>query len=161
MPDHYGTLSGANTYFTDRARSTWTGTDEAKTAALVRASFYIDGAYGKWFDGTKAGGRAQVLAWPRTSATDREGQSVTGIPNEIIYATYEAALQELISPGSMTPVVIPGAVKKRVRVEGTVEVEYATGPGVGTVADQRPVATVIDGLLFGLLHAVLPGILVV
>lgn len=70
------------------------------------------------------------------------------MPSEIERATYEAALRELTAPGSLSPDVVPGAFRKRVKVEGAVEVEYG---GAGDAASMRPVLGVVDGLLASLL----------
>ena len=49
----YGTLTGANTYHDDRGNTTWTGTDAAKTIALLRGSEYIDQNFRGLFPGYK------------------------------------------------------------------------------------------------------------
>src|SRR5690606_19975489 len=47
-------------------RGTWT--DEIIDAALLLASEWIDGVYGRLFSGQKAGGFLQDREWPRTGA---------------------------------------------------------------------------------------------
>lgn len=150
MPDLYGSIAAAATYHSDRGNAAWAAaaSDALRTAALVRGSFAIDAAYGERFRGTKPGG--QVLAWPRTDAEYASGEAITGVPIEVEYAAYEAALRELASPGSMSPDVVTGKIKKRVKVD-VVEVEYAVGSG--TAEEQRPVALVIEGLIAGLLRS--------
>jgi hypothetical protein len=130
-------------------------------AARQRGSLFIDGNYGARFPGTPTGGLEQEREWPRTGASDRYGNAIDAatIPTRVINASYEAALRELQSPGSLAPDITPGKVKKRVKVEGAVEVEYAVGQG--TAAEQQPVITVIDGLLAPLLTQAMPVILVV
>jgi hypothetical protein len=59
-------------------------------------------------------------------------------------ATYEAALRELDSPGSLTPDVTLTSQVKRAKVEGAVEVEYVEASGVEA---SRPTVTIIDGIL--------------
>lgn len=164
MADHYGTVEGFTAYTSARGIDVWSFTvflagvavevsNTTITAALVRASAYIDMRYRTRFWGTKTGGRAQVLAWPRYGAYDAAGTAFDDdeTPIEVEYATYEAALRELAAPGSLMPDVITGKIKKRVRVEGAVEVEYAVGSG--GAASQMPVIGIIDGILAPLIGA--------
>ena len=117
----------ADAYAQARGWANWTGDTAAKTAALRRGQDYIAGAYNaRWIDEFES------------DAT----------PEAVKYAIIEAARRELVEPGSLSPDVTLGRVKKSVRVEGAVAVEYA-GSGV---ADQLPVLTAIDGLLAGLLR---------
>lgn len=162
MPEFYGSVAGADAYHAARANTAWAGSDEAKQAALVRASAYIDGKYqqqnscGRWesmFSGVKTGGRAQELQWPRTGATDNEGAAIPPdeIPPEIEKATYEAALRELVTPGSLSPDYVAAEAIKRQKVD-VLEIEYqaaATDGGVPT----RPVLTVVDELVAPLLRS--------
>jgi hypothetical protein len=172
MPDLYGTLAGANAYHLEHGNAAWTGTDEAKTAALVRASAYVDslgrqqmlppGVWRTLWPGTKTGGRAQALDWPRTDASDYEGNAIgpAEIPIEVVHATYEAALRELTAPGSLNPDYTPSALVKREKA-GPWEEEYFE-PGAGANPNQ-PVISIILDLLAPLLGARLlpPAIMVV
>lgn len=158
MADTYGDLAGADAYHTARGNAGWTGTEADKNAALLRASVYVDsfaqrqiapGVYAATFSGTRVGGRAQVRQWPRTGATDAEGLPIASdsVPIEVVYATYEAALRELVAPGSLNPDYVPATAVKRERVD-VLEVEYATP---ATAADgsppTRPIVSVILDLL--------------
>lgn len=163
MPDFYGTVAGADAYHAARANSAWTGDDTAKQAALIRASAYIDGKYqrqnscGRWesmFTGAKTGGRAQELQWPRTGATDNEGTVIPSaeVPAEIEKATYEAALRELVTPGSLSPDYVASEAIKRQKVD-VLEIEYqATADADGGIPT-RPVVTVVDELVAPLLRS--------
>lgn len=142
MPEFYGTLEAANTYHQARGNAAWAGTDGAKQAALLRASDYVDsfaqrlvapGVYEQVFGGVRTGGRAQLRVWPRTGAYDDEGNALPAdtVPVEVEYATYEAALRELATPGSLTPDYVPANAVKREKVD-VLEVEYATSSGAGT-----------------------------
>jgi hypothetical protein len=160
MPDFYGSVAAADAYHAARLNAAWTGDEAAKQAALIRASAYIDGKYqaqnscGRWeslFSGTKTGGRAQALQWPRTGATDNEGNDIPSneVPIEIEQATYEAALREITLPGSLSPDYVASGAIKRQKVD-VLEIEYqtaSTGSGVPT----RPVITVVDELVAPLL----------
>lgn len=154
MPDFYGTVAAADTYHTARGNAAWAGDNTAKEAALLRASAYVDGLGiapdGRLlWPGTKAGGRTQLRAWPRIGAQDIDGVAIDplSVPIEVEHATYEAALRELVTPGSLSPDYTPGAQIKREKVD-VLEVEYQTvsdgGPGVNPT---RPVIVAVLELL--------------
>ena len=73
----------------------------------------------------------------------------TEIPRELKHATIEAAVRELASPGALSPDVTPGKIIKSVAVAGAVSVDYALP---GTVDDQKPVSTLIEGILAPILN---------
>lgn len=136
---NYGTIAGADSYHLSAGSDTWTGTDTDKLTALTRASAYVDGlALRKrtngssytMFAGIKALGRVQELAWPRIGAVDVDGSEIDpeDVPFEIEYATYEAALRELVTPGYLTPDYVPSTLIKREKVD-VLETEYATPTG--------------------------------
>jgi hypothetical protein len=83
-----------------------------------------------------------------------DGTPISDVPVQVEYASYEYAIQELKSPGSTSPIVTPGKVKTRSRVEGAVDVWYGgrTGqsqvPTDQLVAAMIPVNTIVDGLLW-------------
>ena len=155
--DHYGSVADADAYHLAMGNAAWTGSDTVKTAALVRASLYVDslglkqtacGTVTLW-PGRKVGGRNQALQWPRTGAKDRDGEAVgTAVPLEIEQATYEAALRELVSPGSLRPDYVAAEQVTREKV-GPIEVEYAES-AEGTNPTQ-PVVSVINAMLAPLL----------
>ncbi|WP_062390939.1 DnaT-like ssDNA-binding protein [Pseudomonas abietaniphila] len=161
MPEFYGTVAAADAYHAARANIAWTGDDAAKQAALIRASAYIDGKYqaqtncGRWeslFSGVKTGGRAQSLQWPRTGATDNEGHAIPPdeVPIEIEQAAYEAALREIVTPGSLSPDYVASQAVKREKV-GPLETEYAVRDAASGATSVRPIITLIDELLAPLL----------
>lgn len=125
--------------------------DDAE-AALRRATTWIDGQFGARFTGRKTNGRAQALQWPRTDATDADGFDIASdeVPDEIIRATCEAAIRELATPGALSPDVKAGEIIAGASVSGAVSVQYATGAGID---GQRPISTVIDDILAGLIGA--------
>jgi hypothetical protein len=131
-------------------------------AARARGSAYVDGTYALRFPGHTTGGIDQDREWPRSGASDRQSNAIAPdtVPLRVVNASYEAALIELATPGSLSVMVAPGKIKKRVKVEGAVEVEYAVGSG--SAAEQQPVVATIEGLLAPLLiTASFPSILVV
>lgn len=159
----YAEVTTADAYHSARGNATWTeastSPDQGKTAALVRATAAIDAAYRMRFPGVRTNGRDQALEWPRAYAitdasdpdsigniTDAEGWEIDTdeIPQEIIDAVCEAALRELIEPGSMMPDLVRGGWIKRLKA-GSVEIEY------GSNATPETVYSLIDGILAKLL----------
>ena len=155
----YGTNEGFTAYATAAGYTVPAGDIGA---ARQRGSTYIDGTYGDRFSGVPTGGVEQERAWPRTGAT-AYGSALASdiIPLRVVNTSYEAALLELQSPGSLSAVVSGSSLVKREKVEGAVEVEYAVSDKTDLATAARPVVTVIDGLLAPLLTVPVPGILVV
>lgn len=123
---NYGTVAGYKAWADVRGVSYSAYDDAAILAALVRSTYYIDGAYREDFGGWRLNGRVQDLEWPRTGVMDREGLPVDPytVPPEVDAATYEGAKRELASPFSLAPDLKPGGgIVKRVKA-GSVEVEY-------------------------------------
>jgi len=151
----YGTLTEADAYHAARGRADWAAADvDARTAALVRGSDYIDQRYTgagcvSTFPGVRAGGRAQDREWPRIGAVDRAGEAVPSetVPSEVLRAAYEAAYRELLQPGSLSPDYVPAAQVASEKV-GPIEIRYASGDGA---QPNRPVVPVIDEILAPLL----------
>lgn len=173
MPDFYGTVAAADAYHAARANAAWAGDDVAKQAALIRASVYIDGryrkllAFGMWqslFPGVKTEGRGQAREWPRTGAEDYEGHAIPSdqVPVEVEQATYEAALRELVEPGSLSPDFVAASTVKRQKV-GPIEEEFSVAAGADGAASVRPVISIIDEMIAPVLVAryTLPAVFVV
>jgi hypothetical protein len=153
----YGTLSDANAYHTARGNAAWTGADAVKAAALERATDYIDGRYrwqlksGRWqsmFPGERTQGRDQEREWPRTGAEDYDGNAIADdeVPVEVENATYEAALRELVTPGSLSPDFVPSGqvIKEKV---GPIEVGYASPQAMPNQLPNRPIIPAIDEII--------------
>ena len=152
----YGTLAASKTYHSERGNTAWAdGADADLTIALQRGTEFIDHRF--IFSGFKVDGRDQVREWPRFDVIDREGFGVdsTTVPVEIEKATYEAALRELASPGSLTPDVTLTKQVKRQKVEGAVEVEFTGALGVEA---QMPIITIINGILAPIMRGVLSNL---
>jgi hypothetical protein len=145
MSDFYGTLIDADAYHLARGNTGWAGTDDAKNAALLRGSEYIDTSFRSDFGGYKTGERAQLREWPRSWATDDQGNALDPdvVPDEVPNATYEAALRELVSPNSLQPDYNPAGQQKSVKVD-VIAIEYTAPHGVQSV---MPIITVIRGIL--------------
>lgn len=122
----YGTAAGYKAYFLARERDIPISTDEEIEGSLLVASEWIDATFRSGFGGLKVGGREQIREWPRTGAMDIYGYSLPSdsVPIEVINATYEAAAQNIISPGSLTVNFSPPKYK-RVSIDGAVSVEWA------------------------------------
>lgn len=121
-------------------------------AARQRGSTYIDGTYGDRFSGLPTDGVEQERAWPRTGAT-AYGSALAGdiIPLRVVNASYEAALLELRTPGSLSVVTDPAKRVKRQKVD-TIEREFFDPAEAEPGAIAGPVASIIDGLLAPLLE---------
>lgn len=131
---HYGSIAGADAYHSARGNADWTGNDSAKTIALQVASDWIDNTYRGDFPGYKVGGRAQEREWPRYDAYVNNGTFDEYIPSdevpiEVEQATYEAALRQVVSPGSLAP--DQDRAIKRLKAD-TVELEYVAGSPLQT-----------------------------
>lgn len=157
----YGTLQGFEDYTEALGYQDPGG---QRDHALLRGSISLDATYAERWIGMQAA-FPQDRAWPRVDAAWPDGTAVSGIPDAVVNAAYEMAHQELLAPGSTMPVVTPGKVKRRARVEGAVDVEYARDWSNDTdlVKSMTPINTKIEGLLYGLIgtRSALPGILVV
>lgn len=107
--DSYVSIADADSYFTARGVTTWTGIDSVKEAALRLATSYLDNAYRDRWIGVRTE-QAQALAWPRCSAIpirtsisvtmaliDSDGFEIATdtVPLQVQRATMEAALLSL------------------------------------------------------------------
>src|SRR5262245_2520149 len=121
----YATEDMADTYFEDRASTDWDTATGDKEGALIRATASLDAMYRLSYPGYRVAGRDQELEWPRTAAYDYEELLIDeeSIPTEIIQATCELALREVLSPGSTQPDLERGGMIRSVRA-GSVAVEY-------------------------------------
>lgn len=158
----YGDDSGFATWLTEQGYALPVG---SPSAAILRqrGATYIDGTYARRFTGRPTGGYAQERAWPRTGAyafCDAIGDSV--IPDAVIKASYEAAYQEAMDPGSLSAIGSAADAVKREKV-GKIEVEYHTSSAEGVAGSLVPIITGIEGLLAPFLSPVggFPSILVV
>lgn len=152
MPDFYGTVAGYKTYQEDRGREI-EDSDADIQVGLLKASEYIDGRYGPtWASGDtyKTGQRAQVREWPRVGFVDVYGYPIDNaeIPREIENATYEAAMREIATPGTLTKDFTPSKYKQAA-VDGAVSVTYNTALSAQDIQLQIPE---LDAILYPLLN---------
>lgn len=148
---NYGTQNGADTYHSDRGNTAWADlSSEAKLAALVRGTDYIDQMYrvklksGRWvsqFTGKKSTVE-QDREWPRDDAKDYEGNLIADgtTPEAIENATYEAALREAASPNSLMPDFTSTTARGPVTQQtvGPITVKYADLTQNTTGYENRP-----------------------
>ncbi|MNH49249.1 hypothetical protein D3C73_08200 [compost metagenome] len=125
-----------------------------------RGSAYVDGLYGSRFSGRPTGGFEQERAWPRVGAC-AHGQSIPSdvVPVAIEQASYHAAYQEAVKPGSLAIAVTAAGALKRKKI-GPLEKEYFEGSG-DAVADGTLKLSAVEGLLSPFFAVDLPAIFVV
>lgn len=138
----YVTIAEADEYHLVRGNATWTGTNDLKAAALIRAGQWVNGL--RW-QGRKTG-YSNPMSWPRFDVQNPDGigawfdiaemggQAYLGsneVPQAVRNAQCEAALRELASPGSMLPDLSRGGMVRKKRVD-ILETEYEPGAPGGT-----------------------------
>lgn len=154
---YYGTIEGADAYNEAMGNDAWAQlSDQAKKAALVRGTLYVDGYAKKWigedyrcwwtFIGEKTFTWSQQNQWPRKGI---DGLGQDEIPATIEYATYEAAAIEAANPNSLAPIVNPSTAIKSEKVD-VLQVTYAVSDNTNPYA-LLPTFPVIEGLLASLL----------
>ena len=88
--DTYISIASADAYFAARDVASWAAaTTQAREAALLQATVYLDGTY--QFVGRIAD-TGQSLAWPRLGAIDGDGRTLDNIPDRVAHACGELAL---------------------------------------------------------------------
>lgn len=149
--DQYGSVASFKTYHNARGRDVTAYGDPAILGALLVASESLDARYQSKFPGFKIGQRAQVREWPRTGGIDIYGYSIAAdtIPTEVENATYEMALRQLQSPGSLSIDWTPNKYR-RASVDGAVAVEYAS---ISSASEAQTQFNVVDEILGPILTA--------
>ncbi len=154
MSDFYGNVTDADAYQTAHGgNAKWTAaTTPEKTAALLTASEWIDANYGALFPGYPTGKISQLRAWPRTNAADIYGDSIAAdaVPVPVQQATYEVALRQIVSPGSLFRDWTAGKDIKQASVDGAVSVTYA---GSASFADAQLTVAKVGSILAPVLSA--------
>jgi len=119
----YAAVADADAYFLARKNAAWIGTNDAKEAALIQASDYIEARYWGRFVGAQKTA-TQALSWPRTGAGDYDDDE---IPAALKNACIEYAVRALTAPLAPDPVVSESGVAMvttREEVVGAVVVEH-------------------------------------
>lgn len=140
----FASIAELNVYHSDLGNTEWTGDDSAKEAAARRATAYVSTAFR--YIGKRSQGRTQALAWPREGVLDSEGNEIlnTELPQEIVDATCEAALYEIVNPNGLNLTITMTDRVKREKID-VIETEYADSPVSAEAA--RPVLSKLDNLL--------------
>lgn len=121
----YASSVEAKAYHADRGNTAWAAAASAdQTAALIKATGYIDGQYFTRFPGKFQLKTIQALQWPRSDAVDRNGLSLAGIPKSVKVATFEAALI-FLSTDIVAPREHGGAIKEE--SIGPIKTVYSDG----------------------------------
>lgn len=90
----YASVTEADSYFSDRGFTTWTGTNAEKQGWLIQATDYIDSRFYARFKGSvEFPDTPQALQFPRIGIT-----GFTGIPLTLKRAAFEYALRAKASP---------------------------------------------------------------
>ena len=119
----YAGAADAKTYHADRGNTAWAAAASAsQTAALIKATSFVDGRYFGRFRGLFPVDSAQALQWPRVDATDARGYFISGVPLALKEAVYEAAL--LFLSEDLNASQERGGAVKKVKV-GLVEQEFS------------------------------------
>lgn len=171
----YGTVGEADAYHSMRGNDSWSAlSTPAKEAALVRAADYID----RFFVEKLASGRysslwcgkqvttTQPRAFPRDGVTfygEAVGDNIT--PTAIEEASYEAALREASTPGSLLPDYTENTTSGAVVQEtvGPLTIKYSDMSKErrdhlwGGRPPNMPVIPTIDGMVAGYLCRRLEG----
>lgn len=149
--DSYASLADATAYHAANGNASWAAAASGdQETALRRATAWIDATYrGRW-QGSRVNGRDQALDWPRYNVTDLGGWPVdyATIPAEVVNATCEAAVREVVTPFCLTPDVVIGREKILTGVKG---ITWTPMRAAASAADLQPVLTAVDGLLGSLL----------
>jgi hypothetical protein len=154
-------LATCDTYHSLRGNSAWTGTDAAKEAAIVKATFYLDRlnwkglktgvnnplAWPRYGDSLQGWNRMVMPASPFIGIVDEDGYDVgtATVPVKVQYACCEMALRFLNSAVPEPDLDRGGKIKSQ--TIDVISITYESG------APTAPVYTVIQRLLRGLLRA--------
>lgn len=136
MPTSYGDLTGATDYHAAHGNAAWSAaTSDQQQQALLIASEWIDAQFGDQFAGYPTGKIDQERAWPRTNAYDVYGRVYADdeIPARVAQATYEVALRQVQSAGSLFKDFTPASYIKQLSVDGAVSLTYAGASGLADV----------------------------
>jgi hypothetical protein len=118
----YGDDTAFAAWLTDNGY-TLPGTAPAPAVLRNRGSQYIDAVYGSRFVGSVVD-PVQERQWPRESAiVNGKLMPSNVVPTAVIQASYFAAYQEAVKPGSLSVVGTSSGAVKRVKV-GQIEKEY-------------------------------------
>ena len=142
----YVSAADAQAYHSDRGNALWTdGDDDAKLAALIRATSALDGIYGRRWPGYRCG-TYQALAWPRYEAWDADAWPLVDVPAKIMASCCEAALVELVTPGALSVALERGGMLVS-KTTGPLSMTWAANAPGGTTYPRihQPLESIIQG----------------
>jgi len=144
VEDGTRTAAGANSYasvatvdqhFAARGNTDWTGTSQAKEAAILRAMDWLEAQpfIGLPLLGPVGAVNRQPLQWPRVDAVSQGYEFLSNeVPAGVVRALCEGALIELLTPGALAPELDRGGMVQSEKVD-VIETTYAPGAPAGTV----------------------------
>ena len=126
----YLSVAAFKAYHDDRAQSYGSALDAAIEAALIKATDYLDTHFK--FVGSRRADQGQLTQWPRVNALTSDGMWISGLPEEVKFATAEYALRALtaaLDPDPTTVSTTGAAITFERNRVGPVEtsVSYAAG----------------------------------
>lgn len=139
-------------YATAAQEAAWTGlaSEGERERMARRGSSYVDTNFARRFPGVPANGATQARAWPRKNAATRDGLAIASdvVPQQVKWASMEAALREAVTPGILSPDFAPGALAiKRSEAVGSIKESVEFASAKDAMAAQRTVASRIEDLL--------------
>lgn len=139
----YASILTINDYHSLRSNTTWTGTDAAKEAAILRAMTYIESLY---WHGVRAN-RIQPLEWPRGYVVDRDGYAIDSdvVPSQVVHALAEASLREIVSSGATMADESRDDVLTSLEVAGAVKMAWSSG--APTKTEYPIIKAILRGLI--------------
>lgn len=132
----YVSAADAAAYHVEMGNASWAAaaSDDVRGAALVQATRYLDKHYLPRWKGYRRSA-TQALEWPRTDAVDELGNSLSGVPADVVRAVEELALRALSA--SLQPDQDRGGQVQSLSLgNGAVALTYASGAPAGTVYGQ-------------------------
>lgn len=121
----YVAVADADAYHSAAGNSGWSGSEDVKEKALVRATRFVEQRFQRRFVGTRAS-YAQALSWPRDDAVSRDGfELVDMVPKQLKDAVCEYALRALTAALLPDPTggATAGGVKRQRNKVGSLETE--------------------------------------
>lgn len=153
LADSYPSRAVILAYWANRPQSVFAAIVAAAVVTTLdgaarEATAYLDGTYGLFYRGARAG-FVQGLLWPRVGALDDAGYPLPGLPPQLIAAACELTARSISSP--LSPDAARGGQVKRKRSRaGPVETETEWADGATAETKYGFVAGILTPILTGL-----------
>lgn len=142
------TVEFCDDYHADRGNTDWTGSAAAKQVAIVKATDYMERAFGQRTKGTREFWDIDGLLWPRVDVYDRDGRYIEDVPVKWQMACAEYALR-VMQGVDLLPDVINDSITAESKKVGPIEVSTSYGAGGEPDAPEFPeVEAIIADFLF-------------